>query len=228
MPSKKFWFQIAFLLAIIGVGLLGIYFSERLFNEPSHPIKLQNSGALLPGLQASSSKPDERRPVIHAGHNFTAGNGMEMVWVEPMKGWVGKYLVTQQEYEKVIGSNPSFFKGARRPVESVSWEDAVAYCETLTEQDRRSGLLPSNSCYSLPSDAQYDILVGDARLEDAVVSQGDSRSSTEEVGSKGANQYGLYDTRGNVWEWLQDWYRASMNSPELRVKYPGLSKLGRF
>jgi len=139
---------------------------------------------------------------------------MEMVWVEPMKGWVGKYLVTQGEYQKVIGSNPSFFKGSRHPVEGVSWYDAAAYCQKLTEQDQTRGVLLSFQQYNLPSGRQYNIFVGNASLGDAVTSVGQWQKSTAEVGSRGPNQYGLYDTRGNVWTWCQDWQQSFMNNSD--------------
>ena len=146
--------------------------------------------------------------------NFTASNGMEMVWVEPMRGWVGKYLVTQDEYQKVMGSNPSFFKGSRRPVEEVSWYDAVAYCQKLTEQDHARGVLSWFLHYDLPNASQYNIFVGDASLADAVTSVDQWQKSTADVGSKGANQYGLYDTRGNLWIWCQGWCQGFMNKPD--------------
>lgn len=147
---------------------------------------------------------------VQSGKNFTAGNGMEMNWVMPMNGWVGKYLVTQAEYEAVMGTNPSQFKGPRRPVETVSWNDAISYCQKLTDQDHASGKLPAGYKYNLPSDAQYDIFVGDASLNDAVTSQGTKRTEDTDVGTKAPNEYGLYDTRGDVDEWCLDWYGQSI------------------
>ena len=146
------------------------------------------------------------------GQNFTASNGMEMVWVPPLHGWVGKFPVTQDEYQKVMGNNPSQFKGSRRPVEEVTWNDAMAYCNKLSQVDANSGILPAGYKYSLPSDDQYSVFVGNATLDDAVTSLHGDSNSTATVGSKGANQYGLYDTRGNVWEWCLDWYTSEINA----------------
>jgi formylglycine-generating enzyme required for sulfatase activity len=159
------------------------------------------------------------------GKNFTNRIGMELVWVDPLKCWVGKYDVTQAEYEKVTGENPSMFKGARRPVEMVTWEAAVAYTKKLTAREHNSDMLPEGYGYSLPTDAQYDTYVGDANLDDAVTSQDQTRSCTENVGSKGANNFGLYDTRGNLWQWCEDWYRADMYSSELRDKLSSLTNI---
>jgi formylglycine-generating enzyme required for sulfatase activity len=145
---------------------------------------------------------------------LTASNGMEMVWVDPMKGWVGKFLVTQDEYEKVAGTNPSNIKGPRYPVDTVTYEEAEAYCEKLTDKDRASGILSAQMKYSLPTNAQYDIFVGDASLDDAVTSLKGRRDEAV-VGSKAPNDFGLYDTRGELWEWcegeLSEWF-----SPTLR------------
>ena len=171
--------------------------------------------SLTLALYSFSRAAQAQTPSAQPGRNFKASNGMEMVWVAPMNGWVGKYLVTQDEYQKVRGSNPSHFKGLRKPVETVSWDHAMAYCKKLNEQDHGSGLLPSNYQYSLPTSAQYDIFVADASLDDAVTSQKTKRTSTEDVGTLSPNKFGLYDTRGNVWEWCLDWLNTS--SPKDKV-----------
>lgn len=165
-----------------------------------------------------------------AGSNFSAGNGMEMVWVAPINGWVGKCLVTQEEYQKVMGTNPSYYKGPRHPVEMVNWHEAVDYCKKLTDQDHASGLLPAGCQYNLPTDAQYDIFVGDAGGADdaAELLIQQKPNFIADVGSKRANQFGLFDTRGLFWQWcLDDFSRKSMNHgqemAELTKKYYFLS-----
>jgi formylglycine-generating enzyme required for sulfatase activity len=107
------------------------------------------------------------------------GLGLELVWVTPgnfqmgsdagdpddrpvhavriTRGyWLGKYEVTQAEYEAVMGSNPSHFKGQRNPVETVSWNDAVAFCGKLTERERGAGRLPAGYEYRLPTEAEWE------------------------------------------------------------------------
>jgi formylglycine-generating enzyme required for sulfatase activity len=119
--------------------------------------------------------------------------------------WVGVYEVTQKSYQKVMGSNPSAFQGGERPVDSVNWNDAVAFCQKLTEQERKADELPKGYHYNLPTQSQWENFVGDASLNDAVMSLNmPRRSSTAPVGSLGPNNYGLYDTRGNVMEWCLD------------------------
>ncbi len=80
----------------------------------------------------------------------------EQVRVELTSGfWMGKYEVTQNEYQDLIGSNPARFKeDGHNPVEKVTWEDAVVYCEKLTERERTLGKLPEGWAYVLPTEAQ--------------------------------------------------------------------------
>jgi formylglycine-generating enzyme required for sulfatase activity len=153
---------------------------------------------------------------VEPGRNFTNEVGMELVWVAPLKCWVGKYHVTQEEYEKVTGKNPSYFNGPRRPVETVRWNDATLYCEKLTSFEADKGTLIKGYHYALPTDAQYDVYVGNASLDDAITSLTCARSSTEDVGTKRPNNFGLYDTRGNVWQWMQDWYDDSIRAKDSR------------
>ena len=70
--------------------------------------------------------------------------------------WLGKYEVTQAQYEAVMGKNPSCYKGADLPVEQVSWNDAVKFCEWLTAQERAAGRLPEGYEYTLPTEAQWE------------------------------------------------------------------------
>jgi formylglycine-generating enzyme required for sulfatase activity len=119
--------------------------------------------------------------------------------------WAGKYEVTQEAYQKVAHDNPSAFKGGQNPVDSVSWNDAMAFCQKLTAKERSAKELPDGYAYTLPTEAQWQMLAGDASLKDAVMAlNGNSHSSTSPVGSLGPNSLGLYDTRGNVMEWCLD------------------------
>lgn len=134
---------------------------------------------------------------------FTNDTGMVMVKISDAQ-WVGAYEVTQEEYQKIAGSNPSSFQGARNPVESVSWNDAMSFCTKLTEAEAGKKMLPEGMTYTLPTQAQWESLAAGADLKNAVTGSGTRRSSTAAVGSLGATGTGLYDIRGNVCEWCLD------------------------
>jgi formylglycine-generating enzyme required for sulfatase activity len=135
--------------------------------------------------------------------------------------WMGKYEVTQGEYLAVMGNNPSHFKGdTTRPVETVSWHDAVAYCAALTEREREAGRIAANAVYRLPTEAEWEYACrgwtstrfsygddpGYTNLTNHAWYLDNSEGQTHSVGQKLPNAWGLHDMHGNVWEWCQDWY----------------------
>ena len=138
--------------------------------------------------------------------------------------WLGKYEITQTQYEAVMNTNPSGFKGANLPVEKVSWDDAMTFCKKLTEIEKAAGHLPAGYEYTLPTEAQWEYacragtttaLNSGKNLSntkqcpemDQVGWYGyNSNDTTHPVGQKQPNAWGLYDMHGNVWEWCLDWY----------------------
>jgi formylglycine-generating enzyme required for sulfatase activity len=143
--------------------------------------------------------------------------------------YLGKYVVTQELWEAVTGANPSKWKGTNLPVEKVSWADAMDFCKKLTEMERKSGRLPENWKYTLPTEAQWefacradtttalnngknlDCTDKDCRGESSNLAEvawydKNSDRKTHPVGLKKPNNYGLYDMHGNIWEWCFDWY----------------------
>ncbi len=148
-----------------------------------------------PGLASSTNESEG--PAV-PGDLFTNTVGMELVKVGGY--WAGKYTVTQKEYQQVMGSNPSAFPGETHPVDSVSWNDAMDFCAKLTAVSRESNDVPVGYYYTLPSESEWQSLVADASLKDAVTSQTANRGGTAPVGSLGPNSLGLYDMRGNVME----------------------------
>ncbi|HUU29353.1 MAG TPA: SUMF1/EgtB/PvdO family nonheme iron enzyme [archaeon] len=140
---------------------------------------------------------------------------------------MGRYEITQAQYQAVIGSNPSYFTGdLNRPVEQVSWYDAVTFCNKLSEA---AGL---QSCYNLstwecdftksgfrlPTEAEWEyacragtttnFYTGDseADMDKAGWYNNNSHDTTHAVGGKQASAFGLHDMHGNVFEWCNDWY----------------------
>ena len=142
---------------------------------------------------------------------------------------LSKFLVTQELYEAVIKENPSTFKGEKLPVETVSWIDAVNFCNELSEY------LAKDKCYTidlatesitfnskangfrLPTEAewQYACQAGTKEIRHGELSniawfKANSNNQTQTVGQKKPNEWGLYDMLGNVWEWCSDIYDESV------------------
>ncbi len=134
---------------------------------------------------------------------FTNSTGMLMVKISSSL-WAGKYEVTQEEYQKIIGLNPSKFGGNLNPVDSVSWNEAMEFCAKLNDAEKKEDLLLEGYKYSLPTQAQWENLAAGTSLKSAVTSENSSRNGTAAVGSLEANGLGLYDVRGNLWEWCLD------------------------
>jgi formylglycine-generating enzyme required for sulfatase activity len=142
--------------------------------------------------------------------------------------FMGRYEVTQSQYEAIMENNPSNFKdnGANRPVETVSWNDAVEFCKRLSQK--------TGNTYRLPSEAEWeyacragtstpfhfgetitaDLANYHSEVAYASAPTKKARGQTTPVGSFSANAFGLYDMHGNVWEWCQDiWHDNYKGAP---------------
>jgi len=152
----------------------------------------------LAPVMASSLFPEHPS----AGGEITNTIGMILVAM-PWGFWVGKYEVTQAEFQKVIGTNPSKSVKENQPVESVSWNDALEFCRKLTASER--SILRQDQAYSLPTQQQWTNFAGGLRFQDLPRGGFSGRSAPSVVGQSGpANKLGLYDVLGNVWEWCLD------------------------
>ena len=148
--------------------------------------------------------------------------------VELTKGfYMGVHEVTQEEYQEVMGENPSRFKGAKLPVENVSWDDAQEFCKKLSMKEGKKYRLPTEAEWEYacragtttpfhfgetisPNQVNYDgnYPYGNGEM-------GVYRAKTTPVGSFAPNAFGLHDMHGNVLEWCEDWYDGKYyeNSP---------------
>jgi formylglycine-generating enzyme required for sulfatase activity len=128
--------------------------------------------------------------------------------------WLAKTEVTQAQWEAVMGSNPSQFKGANLPVENVSWDDAQSFIAKLNDKQ----ILPQGWKFALPTEAQWEYACragekgpySGGSLDEVGWYDGNSGSKTNEVSQKKPNAWGLHDMHGNVYEWCADWYSDTL------------------
>jgi len=188
---------------------------------------------------ADEPKAAQRKP------DFTNSIGMKFVWIpagsftmgssgkEKGRGddevqhkvtfsrgfYLGVHTVTQEEWQAVMGNNPSEFKGEKNlPVDSISWDDCQSFCKKLGEKEKRR--------YRLPTEAEWEYAcragtttafhMGETIATDQANFNGNYiygagkkglyREKTLPVGSFPPNAWGLYDMHGNLWQWCQDWH----------------------
>ena len=135
---------------------------------------------------------------------------------------IGETEVTQELWQAVMGSNPSYFKGAQYPVERVSWEDCQEFVKKLNQLTGKN--------FRLPTEAEWEYAArggnkskgykyaGSNTLGNVAWYTDNSSSRTHPVKQKQANELGIYDMSGNVWEWCQDWYGCYSSSHQTNPK----------
>ncbi len=136
----------------------------------------------------------------------------------PREYQIGKYEVTQGQWKRVMGNNPSRFQGAsvknttdRHPVDNVSWADAQEFIRKLNALDKAAR-------YRLPTEFEWEYAAragatGEPSWDEIRASAWQSEvdlGTTHPVGGKKPNRWGLYDTLGNVWEWVADYYNEQL------------------
>jgi formylglycine-generating enzyme required for sulfatase activity len=191
--------------------------SEAGIFGPTHKVESADNLEMIwvkPGTFMMGSPPNEKgRHKDETQHRVTLTKGF----------YLGRYEVTQAQWNRVMGSNPSKFKGAGRPVEQVSWNGVRSFCRKLSEMERQAGRLPPGMAYQLPTEAQWEYACRAGTTtafswgNDIDKSKGNYNwhrdyntgndfKQTRNVGQYAANPWGFHDMQGNVWEWCADWY----------------------
>ena len=163
------------------------------------------AGTFMMGATSEMKNPyDDEKPV----HQVTLTNDYYM----------GKYEVTQALWQVVMGKNPSYFKGDNLPVNYVRWKDCQRFISKLNSMTGRKFRLPTEAEWEYAARGgkksrgyQYS---GSSNISDVAWYDGNSGDKTHPVGTKQANELGIYDMTGNVLEWCQDWYGSYYSSSQ--------------
>ena len=136
--------------------------------------------------------------------------------------YIGETEVTQALWQAVMGNNPSHFKGYNLPVEQVSWEDCQNFIRKLNSMTKQNFRLPTEAEWEFAArggnKSQGCKYSGNHAIDKVAWYTNNSGSKTHPVKTKTANELGVYDMSGNVWEWCQDWYGRF--SPQTNPKGP--------
>jgi sulfatase modifying factor 1 len=193
------------LIAIAALLMVGCGEDEEPSPAPVNPFSIADLSLEMLWVKPGTVEMGMRLIPNKTPHTVTLTQGF----------YLGKHEVTQSQWEKVMGSNPSEFKGGDRPVEKVSWPDVISFCNKLTALEREAGRLPAGMAYQLPTEAQWEYACRAGTK--TAFSFGDSLTfgqanirggpgETTDVGKYPANGWGFYDMHGNVYEWCADWY----------------------
>lgn len=193
--------------------------------EAKYQVEDLGNGVTLEMVQIPGGRFTMGSPLTEAGR-YDDESPQHQVTVPSF--FMGKYPVTQEQYQAIMGQNPSYFKGEKRPVEQVSWDNAVEFCQKLTQKTGRTYRLPSEAEWEYAcrtgtttpfyfgetittelanyrgTDWDYNGTIYPGNYGQAP--KGEYRKQTTEVGKFPPNAFGLYDMHGNIWEWCEDVY----------------------
>ena len=195
-----------------------------------------NGGNTSPGNQTFTVGGVSFTMVYVDGGTFTMGATSEQGNYDPRDDekpahsvnlssyYIGQTEVTQELWEAVMGSNPSRFKGAKRPVECVSWSDCCEFICKLNQKTGKNFRLPTEAEWEYAArggnKSQHYRFSGGVPLGNVAWCSDNSGKKTHDVATKPANELGIYDMSGNVREWCSDWYGAYDSSSQHNPQGP--------
>jgi len=220
---KPFWLKRLLSLAAIGTLSFSVYvaYNPGLLFAPGNEAEAEKIPAIKLDKEQNSHPIGMEKEVALPG-----GVNLVFVWVPPgtcsmgnkrksdespftaiiTRGfWIGKTEITQDQYKAITGQNPSEFKGGNRPVENINYLDAIRYANQLSDQLGMDG-------FRLPTEAEWEHACRtgktarySGKAEEVAWYLNNSEQKTQEVATRRANNWGVYDMHGNVWEWVLDW-----------------------
>lgn len=209
-------------MIVIAVLILGSFLGYHLYQKMKTQIIIDNIVNNMVYVTGGTFKMGHDDINIKPTDSY---NGpVHIVTLSPF--YIGKYEVTQEEWERVMGFNPSLHIGAKLPVERVTWAEAKQFVEKLSSM--------SGKTFRLPTEAEWEyaarggnksnnyLFSGSNNYDDVAWCKNNSREETHEVGMKRPNELGIYDMSGNVIEWCQDYlvdYKASSQQDPLCSEY---------
>jgi len=195
-------------LLLFGIGL-------KIYNE----ILSSSSNPSCISLAKGIALVEKEMVIIPSGKFMMRdqANKLQVTFTKPY--YMGKYEITQEKWEALMGNNPSDTKGAKLPVTDVSWTDCQEFIKSLNSK--------TNGGYRLPTEAEWEYACragtstaysyGDSLTKSDANINGDSLKA---AGSYKPNAFGLYDMHGNVWEWCNDWHGALHDGEATHPKGP--------
>ncbi len=203
-------------MIIFAVLILGSFLGYHLYQKRNTQIIIDNIVNNMVYVKGGTFK-------MGYGDGNSSHSPVHRVVLSPF--YIGKYEVTQEEWEKVMGYNPSLHIGAKLPVERVTWAEAKQFVEKLSSMSGKTFRLPTEAEWEFAAkggNKSNNFLFSGSNNYDDVAWCKSNSSDTHEVGMKRPNELGIYDMSGNVIEWCQDYlvdYNASPQQDPLCSEY---------
>ena len=220
------------LVVVIPVALWALFELDKGASTVSEPetvgvsIEYENNTITIPGTNVSFNMVFVEGGTFEMGSDDSEASDDEkpVHSVTLSDYYIGETEVTQELWEAVMGSNPSYFKGLKNPVDYVSWDDCQEFVKRLNEITGKT--------FRLPTEAEWEYAArggnksrgykysGSNTIGDVAWYHSNSSSMTHQVGTKAPNELGIYDMSGNVWEWCSDWYGDYSSSSQTNPTGP--------